>query len=43
MNVDVDLWKEEAKGIEEFYAKFGDKLPTELKNQLENLKKRLGC
>ena len=43
LNVDVDLWKEEAKGIEEFYAKFGDKLPTELKNQLENLKKRLGC
>ena len=40
LNVDVDLWKEEAKGIEEFYAKFGDKLPTELKNQLENLKKR---
>lgn len=43
LNVDVDLWKEEAKGIEEFYAKFGDKLPTELKNQLEALKKRLGC
>lgn len=43
LNVDIDLWKEEAKGIEEFYAKFGDKLPTELKNQLENLKKRLGC
>ena len=43
LNVDVDLWKEEAKGIEEFYAKFGDKLPAELKNQLESLKKRLGC
>lgn len=43
LNVDIDLWKEEAKGIEEFYAKFGDKLPAELKNQLENLKKRLGC
>lgn len=43
LNVDIDLWKEEAEGIEEFYAKFGDKLPAELKNQLENLKKRLGC
>ncbi len=43
LNVDIDLWKEEAKGIEEFYAKFGDKLPKELANQLEALKKRLGC
>lgn len=43
LNVDIDLWKEEARGIEEFYAKFGDKLPKELANQLEALKKRLGC
>ena len=42
LNVDVDLWKEEAKGIEEFYAKFGDKLPQELRNQLNALKERLG-
>lgn len=34
LNVDVDLWKEEAKGIHEFYAKFGDKLPAELSKQL---------
>ncbi len=42
LNVDVELWKEEAKGIEEFYAKFGDKLPQELRNQLNALKERLG-
>lgn len=41
LNVDVELWKEEAKGIHEFYAKFGDKLPEELKNQLAALEERL--
>jgi phosphoenolpyruvate carboxykinase (GTP) len=41
LNVDVDLWKEETEGIEEFYAKFGDRLPAELNNQLSNLKNRL--
>ena len=41
LNVDVELWKEEAKGIHEFYAKFGDKLPEELKNQLTALEERL--
>jgi len=43
LNVDIDLWKEEAEGIEEFYAKFGDKLPEELRHQLAALKERLGC
>ncbi len=41
LEVDRDLWSKEAEGIEEFYAKFGDKLPAELKNQLASLKKRL--
>ena len=31
----------EAEGIEEFYKKFGDKLPAELKDQLAGLKARL--
>ena len=39
LDVDKKLWAEDAKGIEEFYAKFGDKLPKELKAELENLKK----
>ena len=39
LDVDKSLWAEDAKGIEEFYAKFGDKLPKELKEELETLKK----
>ena len=38
LSVDCDLWAEDAEAIEEFYAKFGDKLPKELKNQLATLK-----
>lgn len=41
LDVDKDLWLAETKGIEEFYAKFGDKLPAELKAQLETLKANL--
>ncbi len=39
LDVDKSLWAEDAKGIEEFYAKFGDKLPKELRAELETLKK----
>ena len=42
LSVDKDLWKEDAKGIHEFYAKFGDKLPKELEFELEGLEARLG-
>ena len=42
LNVDRDLWKGETEGITEFYAKFGDKLPEELRHQLDALKARLG-
>ena len=41
LDVDKELWKEDAAGIEEFYQKFGDKLPKELKAELETLKKNL--
>ena len=41
LDVDKDAWKKEAEGIEEFYAKFGDTLPAELKAQLDNLKANL--
>ena len=37
LNVDKDIWKDEAAGIEEFYKKFGDRLPAELKKQLDEL------
>ena len=39
LEVDKAAWAKEAEGIEEFYKKFGDKLPQELRNQLETLKK----
>lgn len=41
LKVDKEIWKEEAKGIREFYKKFGDRLPKELSQQLDELEKRL--
>ncbi len=41
LSVDKETWKEEAKGIEEFYAQFGDRLPKELRAELETLKSKL--
>ncbi|MCL2684738.1 MAG: phosphoenolpyruvate carboxykinase (GTP), partial [Synergistaceae bacterium] len=41
LSVDKDLWREEAKGIHEFYAKFGDKLPAKLYEELAKLEKNL--
>lgn len=38
LEVDNEKWAAEAAGIDEFYAKFGDKLPAELKEQLAILK-----
>ncbi|HHV50729.1 MAG TPA: phosphoenolpyruvate carboxykinase (GTP) [Clostridiales bacterium] len=41
LEVDNDLWVQETAEIEEFYKKFGDKVPAALKEQLEMLKSRL--
>ena len=41
LKVEKELWQDDAKGIEEFYAKFGDKLPAVLANELETLKKNV--
>ena len=41
LSVDKDLWKAEAEGIAEYYAKFGDHLPKELAECLETLKANL--
>ena len=38
--VDNAKWAKEAAGVEEFYTKFGDKLPAELRAELEGLKAR---
>ena len=41
LGVDKALWKEEAEGIREYYAKFGDKVPAELLRELESLENSL--
>ena len=41
LEIDRSLWTAEAEGIAEFYKKFGDKLPAELKKQVEGLEARL--
>ena len=43
LKVDKDVWLKEAAEIEEHYKKFGDKLPAELKEQLDNLKAALAA
>ncbi len=42
MAIDNEQWKEELKGVEEFFAKFGDRLPPEMNTQKDALEKRLG-
>ena len=41
LEVDKDIWTKEAEEIEEHYKKFGDRLPEELREQLNNLKANL--
>ncbi|MDR1137261.1 MAG: phosphoenolpyruvate carboxykinase domain-containing protein, partial [Synergistaceae bacterium] len=41
LTVDKELWRDEAKGIREFYSKFGDKLPRKLRDELTRLEKNL--
>jgi phosphoenolpyruvate carboxykinase (GTP) len=41
LSVDPALWKQEVAGIREFYAKFGDKLPKQLREELDALEARL--
>ena len=41
LTVDNEVWKSEVAGIEEFYAKIGDRMPSELTGELSALKDRL--
>ncbi len=41
LSIDKNLWLQETENIENFFNKFGDDLPAELKNQLQNLRNRL--
>ena len=42
LTVDRTAWRAEADGIAEFFAKFGDRLPAEMRRQHAELAKRLG-
>ena len=39
--VDKNLWLEDVADQEKYFAQFGDKLPSEIKEELENLKAKL--
>ncbi|GAA4687652.1 phosphoenolpyruvate carboxykinase (GTP) [Pseudonocardia yuanmonensis] len=42
LKVDPEEWKQEIPLIEEWFDKVGHKLPTSMRDELENLKQRLG-
>ncbi len=39
--VDKEMWMEDVKDQEEYFAQFGDRLPAEIKKQLETLRANL--
>ena len=39
--VDKKLWLEDVADQEKYFAQFGDRLPAEIKEELENLKSKL--
>lgn len=41
LSVDLKAWKEEVKGLKEYFKIFGDRLPQGISNELEALEKRL--
>ena len=41
LSVDKELWLEDCKGIREFYKQVGDRVPTELYDELAALEARL--
>jgi phosphoenolpyruvate carboxykinase (GTP) len=43
ISIDKEDWKKELVMIEEFYAKFGDKIPKDLRDYLKELKKKIGA
>ena len=42
LEVDPEQWKVQLPQLQQHYAQFGDKLPAELRSQLEDLERRLG-
>jgi phosphoenolpyruvate carboxykinase (GTP) len=43
LEVDPDAWKQQLPQVHEHYARFGDRLPAEMRAQLEALEQRLGA
>ncbi len=43
LSVDKSVWKEEVEGQKEFFKKFGDRLPAEIKEELNKLEARLNA
>jgi phosphoenolpyruvate carboxykinase (GTP) len=43
LEVDPEEWKQQLPQMHEHYARFGDRLPSELRAQFEALEERLGC
>jgi phosphoenolpyruvate carboxykinase (GTP) len=41
--VDVEGWKKELDGVAEFYAKFGNRMPKALLDELKSIQSRLGA
>ena len=42
LRVDPETWKAELPKMEKFFSQFGDRFPKRLRNQFEELRKRLG-
>ncbi len=40
--VDTDEWRAELPSIREHFARFGDKLPRQLRDEVDRLEQRLG-
>jgi phosphoenolpyruvate carboxykinase (GTP) len=43
LEVDPEAWKQQLPQMKEHYARFGDRLPAEMRAQLEELEQRLGA
>ena len=42
LSIDKDAWREDLANQREFFAQFGDRLPKEIKDSMDELEKRLG-
>jgi phosphoenolpyruvate carboxykinase (GTP) len=41
LDVDPELWRQQLPQMREHYARFGDRLPAELRAQMDALERRL--